>query len=74
MVADHGITALWLTAGPFHLMADTNAACFTGLRRMLTGGDVVSTAAAERVLGLEAGVAVTGTSISTGPTSVSTVT
>ncbi|MFI9450262.1 amino acid adenylation domain-containing protein [Amycolatopsis sp. NPDC052450] len=50
VVADHGITGLWLTAGLFHLLAETNPASFAGLRQVLTGGDVVSAAAVQRVL------------------------
>ncbi|MEU1423136.1 non-ribosomal peptide synthase/polyketide synthase [Kitasatospora sp. NPDC005751] len=45
-----GLTALWLTAGLFRLLAQDAPDCFTGLRRLWTGGDVVPAAAVRRVL------------------------
>src|SRR6056297_225723 len=42
VLAREKITALWLTAGLFHVMADERPADFAPLRQLLTGGDVVS--------------------------------
>ncbi|WP_449342475.1 amino acid adenylation domain-containing protein, partial [Streptomyces aurantiogriseus] len=50
LVAEHRITALWLTAGLFKVIADERPECFAGVREVWTGGDVVSPAAARRVL------------------------
>ncbi|MBS2537007.1 amino acid adenylation domain-containing protein, partial [Catenulispora sp. NF23] len=44
------LTALWLTAGLFRLLAQDAPDCFAGLRRLWTGGDVVPAAAVRRVL------------------------
>jgi amino acid adenylation domain-containing protein len=49
-IRQHGVTALWLTAGLFHLMADQRLADFAGVRHLLAGGDVLSPAHVERVL------------------------
>lgn len=38
---DREITGLWLTAGLFRLAADYRPDAFTGVRQLLTGGDVV---------------------------------
>ncbi|MFC9502549.1 amino acid adenylation domain-containing protein [Streptomyces sp. NPDC057002] len=48
--AEHGLTALWLTAGLFRLAAQEDPGCFAGLRQVWTGGDVVPAAAVRRVL------------------------
>ncbi|WP_157494672.1 amino acid adenylation domain-containing protein [Kutzneria sp. 744] len=48
-VAEHGITAAWLTAGLFRLYAEEVPTCFAGLRQLWVGGDVVSPAAVARV-------------------------
>jgi amino acid adenylation domain-containing protein len=45
-----GITALWLTAGLFRLIADESPGCLAGLREVWTGGDVVPAAAVRQVL------------------------
>ncbi|ARX89465.1 putative Linear gramicidin synthase subunit C [Streptomyces alboflavus] len=45
-----GLTALWLTAGVFRLLAQDAPDCFAGLRQVWTGGDVVPAAAVRRVL------------------------
>nr|WP_246259257.1 non-ribosomal peptide synthetase [Streptomyces typhae] len=50
LVAEHGITGLWLTAGLFSVVAEEHPACLTGVREVWTGGDVVRPAAVERVL------------------------
>ncbi|MFH9425587.1 amino acid adenylation domain-containing protein [Streptomyces sp. NPDC017529] len=44
-----GVTALHLTAGAFRVVAEQAPECFSGLREVLTGGDVVPPAAVARV-------------------------
>nr|WP_030410856.1 non-ribosomal peptide synthetase [Streptomyces sp. NRRL S-1448] len=44
------VTALWLTAGLFRLLAQDAPDCFAGLRQVWTGGDVVPAPAVRRVL------------------------
>ncbi|MEW2528658.1 amino acid adenylation domain-containing protein [Streptomyces sp. NPDC047071] len=44
-----GVTSLHLTAGSFRVLAGEAPDCFTGLREVLTGGDVVPAAAVARV-------------------------
>ena len=44
----HGVTTLHLTAGLFNQMVDENLPALTGLRQLLTGGDVMSVAHARR--------------------------
>ncbi|MFD0395640.1 AMP-binding protein [Streptomyces nogalater] len=50
LAADGGLTALWLTAGLFRLLAQDAPDCFRGLAQVWTGGDVVPAAAVRRVL------------------------
>ncbi|MFD0266206.1 amino acid adenylation domain-containing protein [Streptomyces sp. NPDC127106] len=50
LVEAHGVTALWLTAGLFRVMAEDSPEAFRGLSELWTGGDVVSPEAARRVL------------------------
>ncbi|MFE6524065.1 non-ribosomal peptide synthase/polyketide synthase [Streptomyces sp. NPDC057794] len=50
LVHGSGLSALWLTAGLFRLLAQDAPDCFTGLRQVWTGGDVVPAAAVRRVL------------------------
>ncbi|MFJ2259112.1 non-ribosomal peptide synthase/polyketide synthase [Streptomyces sp. NPDC087844] len=47
---DAGLTAVWLTAGLFRLLAQDAPDAFAGLRQVWTGGDVVPAAAVRRVL------------------------
>ncbi|MFC8124128.1 amino acid adenylation domain-containing protein [Streptomyces sp. NPDC057302] len=44
-----GVTAVHVTAGSFRVMAEETPDCFTGLREVLTGGDVVPPASVARV-------------------------
>ncbi|MBL1104055.1 non-ribosomal peptide synthase/polyketide synthase [Streptomyces sp. 5-8] len=44
------LTALWLTAGLFRLLAQDTPDCFRGLAQVWTGGDVVPAQAVRRVL------------------------
>ncbi|MFA7759045.1 amino acid adenylation domain-containing protein [Streptomyces sp. NRRL B-2790] len=50
LIAEERITALWLTAGVFALMAEEAAECFKGVREVWAGGDVLSPVAVRRVL------------------------
>jgi amino acid adenylation domain-containing protein/non-ribosomal peptide synthase protein (TIGR01720 family) len=50
MVERNGVTALWLTAGLFRLLAEHDAGCFAGLSEVWTGGDVVPAASVRDVL------------------------
>ncbi|MGW0778948.1 amino acid adenylation domain-containing protein, partial [Streptomyces sp. NPDC002835] len=50
VVDRHGVTALWLTAGLFRLIAEEGPGCLARVRQVWTGGDVVPAAAARRVL------------------------
>ncbi|NBH06500.1 non-ribosomal peptide synthetase, partial [Amycolatopsis sp. SID8362] len=58
LVTAHGVTAMWLTAGLFRLFAEEDPECFTGLREVWTGGDVVPPDAVRRVLAACPGLAV----------------
>ncbi|MFD0380213.1 amino acid adenylation domain-containing protein [Streptomyces sp. NPDC127112] len=42
LIAGRGVTALWLTAGLFHQLAEHRPDAFAGVRKLFTGGDVVS--------------------------------
>ncbi|HEY2740280.1 MAG TPA: amino acid adenylation domain-containing protein, partial [Thermoanaerobaculia bacterium] len=56
VIAAHGVTSAWLTAGLFHEMVD---GCLEGLRplsQLLTGGDVVSPDHARRALAAQPGL------------------
>jgi amino acid adenylation domain-containing protein len=50
LVAEEGITGLHLTAGLFRVVGEEAPTCFTGVREVLTGGDVIAPAAVDRVL------------------------
>jgi amino acid adenylation domain-containing protein/non-ribosomal peptide synthase protein (TIGR01720 family) len=58
VVDEHGVTGLWLTAGLFRLLAQESPECFSGLREVWTGGDVVPSDAVRRVLRACAGLRV----------------
>jgi amino acid adenylation domain-containing protein len=49
-IAEHEVTAVWLTAGLFDLVAAEQPACLAGVREVWTGGDVVSASAVRAVL------------------------
>ncbi|MFD7663677.1 amino acid adenylation domain-containing protein [Streptomyces sp. NPDC059788] len=49
LVGEHDLTAVHVTAGLFRVLAQETPACFTGLRHVLTGGDVVPAEAVARV-------------------------
>lgn len=50
-IARYGVTTLWLTAGLFHQMVETNLEGLNGVRQLLAGGDVLGVPHARRVLG-----------------------
>ncbi len=50
LVDRHGVTSAWLTAGLFDVLARPRAEALSGLRQVLTGGDVVPPAAARALL------------------------
>lgn len=49
-IADHGVTALWLTAGLFHLFVDERLSDLRPLRQLLAGGDALSARHVRRAL------------------------
>ncbi|HEX6747476.1 MAG TPA: amino acid adenylation domain-containing protein [Longimicrobium sp.] len=50
--ARHGVTQMWLTSGLFHQVVDAGAPGLGGVRRLLSGGDVVSAAHVRRAMEL----------------------
>ncbi|MFE0172960.1 amino acid adenylation domain-containing protein, partial [Streptomyces sp. NPDC059002] len=50
LVARHGITGAWLSAGLFHAFVEESPDCLAGLREVWTGGDVVSPSAVRQAL------------------------
>jgi amino acid adenylation domain-containing protein/non-ribosomal peptide synthase protein (TIGR01720 family) len=49
LVAEHGVDAMWLTAGLFRHLAQDDPAALAGLTEVWTGGDVVPAGAVRRV-------------------------
>ena len=56
----YSVTTLWLTAGLFHLMVDEQLEDLTGVRQLLAGGDVLSTAHVQRYVATAGGVLING--------------
>jgi amino acid adenylation domain-containing protein len=50
VVKREGVTTLWLTTGLFRQMVEENLGALSGVRQLLTGGDVLPVAHARRVL------------------------
>ncbi|MFF2014189.1 amino acid adenylation domain-containing protein [Streptomyces sp. NPDC058195] len=50
LLSEHRITALWMTAGLFRVMAEEAPGAFAGVREVWAGGDVVPPEAARRVM------------------------
>ena len=44
VIRTRGITTLWLTAGLFHQMVESQAESLRGVRQLLAGGDALSAA------------------------------
>nr|AGS49542.1 long-chain-fatty-acid--CoA ligase [uncultured bacterium esnapd8] len=51
VVAERGVTALWLTAGLFDLITQHHPKCFAQVREVWAGGDVLSPTAVRRLVG-----------------------
>jgi amino acid adenylation domain-containing protein len=49
VIREEKVTTAWLTAGLFHIMVDQRLEDFTGLRQLLSGGDVLSAAHVSQV-------------------------
>ncbi|MFF1444355.1 amino acid adenylation domain-containing protein [Streptomyces sp. NPDC058295] len=49
VIEERGVTVLWLTSGLFHQIAEYEADCLRGVRRLFVGGDVVSPHHVDRV-------------------------
>ncbi|ANZ40480.1 hypothetical protein BBK82_35175 [Lentzea guizhouensis] len=50
LIESHGVTALWLTAGLFRVLAQDSPGCLAGVHEVWTGGDVVPATAVRRVM------------------------
>ncbi|MGW5053662.1 non-ribosomal peptide synthase/polyketide synthase [Actinokineospora sp. NPDC004072] len=50
LVAEHGVTGMFVTSGLFRVLAQEDPGCMAGLREVWTGGDVVPAAAIRAVL------------------------
>ncbi|MDB1088666.1 amino acid adenylation domain-containing protein [Streptomyces sp. ACA25] len=58
VVAEYGVTALWLTSGLFDLVAEENVECLAGLREVIAGGDTVLPGTVARVRAAHPGLTV----------------
>jgi amino acid adenylation domain-containing protein len=58
LITTYQITGIHLTAGLFRVLAEEAPETFTGLREILTGGDVIAPAAVRRVLDVCPGVVI----------------
>jgi len=61
LITEHHISAVHVTAGLFRVVADEAPDCFTGVREVLTGGDVISAKAVQQVLAACPGTVVRAT-------------
>ena len=58
LIAENEITGVHLTAGLFRVVAEEAPECLTGVREVLTGGDVIVPTAVQRVLNACPGIVV----------------
>ncbi|HKS46210.1 MAG TPA: non-ribosomal peptide synthase/polyketide synthase [Amycolatopsis sp.] len=65
VIAAHGVTNVWVTAGLFRVLAEETPEIFAGVREVLTGGDVVPASAVRTLLRAHPGLTV---SANYGPT------
>ncbi len=59
LVSEHGVNTLWLTASLFNLFTDLEPECFTGLERVITGGERLSGPHVGRFLDHHPGIGLT---------------
>jgi len=52
----HQVTTLWLTAGLFQVMVEECPGAFSGIRQLVTGGDVMSPGHAAKVMAMHPGL------------------
>ena len=50
MIAEHGVSAIFLTSGLFRMVATENPACLRGAKEVWTGGEIVPAAAIRQVM------------------------
>ena len=50
VVADAGVSVLWLTAAVFHQVVDEDIAAIAGVKKLLAGGDVLSAPHVRRII------------------------
>ncbi|RSM36171.1 non-ribosomal peptide synthetase [Amycolatopsis balhimycina DSM 5908] len=58
LIAEHALTHVHVTAGLLRALAEDDPGCFTGVREVLTGGDVVTADAVRRVMAADSQVVV----------------
>ncbi|WP_193241761.1 amino acid adenylation domain-containing protein [Streptomyces phaeolivaceus] len=56
VVADHGVTTMWLTAGLFHTVVDEGVELLTGVRQLLAGGEAPSAEHVRKLLDAHPGI------------------
>ncbi|HEV7369328.1 amino acid adenylation domain-containing protein [Arenibaculum sp.] len=55
IIARHGVSVLWLSAGLFNQVVETSAAMFAPVRQLLVGGDVLSVSHVRKAMDLNPG-------------------
>ncbi|WP_340375306.1 amino acid adenylation domain-containing protein [Streptomyces sp. SS7] len=56
VVADHGVTTMWLTAGLFHTVVDEGVEILAGVRQLLAGGEAPSAEHVRKLLDAHPGM------------------